>query len=33
LSWMRWTSTSLAYMADQIWNPSLRPNVINETKS
>jgi Domain of unknown function (DUF4157) len=30
---LRWTPTSLAHMADQIWNPSLRPNVINETNS
>jgi hypothetical protein len=30
---MRWTSTSLAHMADQLWNPSQRPNVTNETKS
>src|SRR5262245_35974813 len=33
LKTLRWTSTSLAHMAGQLWNPSLRPNVINEAKS
>jgi hypothetical protein len=29
---MRWTSTSLAHMADQLWNPSPIPNVADETR-
>ena len=30
---MHWTSTSLAHMADQLWNPSPRLNVANEMRA
>jgi YVTN family beta-propeller protein len=30
---VRWTSTSLAHMADQPWNPSPKPNVAYETRA
>ena len=30
---VRWTSTSLAHMADQLWNPSPTLNIIDDIRS
>lgn len=30
---MPWTVTSLAYLADQLWNPSRIPNIVDETRA
>jgi len=33
ISNVRWTSTSLAHMADQLWNPSPALNIVDATKA